>query len=103
MTVQSWLVESALNINLNSFLPLYPEEILADVEIDVGKIFAAMSNAQAVLKNLRLEKIIPVAEPTSAAGLFDDLKIVYHGSSFDIKNTSGAKLRAAENSSADNF
>ena len=41
LTVQSWLVESALNINLNSFLPLYPEEILAAVEIDAGKIFVA--------------------------------------------------------------
>ena len=40
LTVQSWL-ENALNINLNSFLPLYPEEILAAVEIDAGKIFVA--------------------------------------------------------------
>lgn len=120
LTVQSWLVESDLNINLNSFLPLYPEEILAAVEKDAGKIFAAMSNAQAVLKNLRLEKIIPVEESTSAAGLFGDLKIVYHGSSLDINNASDAnypmesiltgaaafeflvQLRAAENFSADN-
>ncbi|MBO4400412.1 MAG: hypothetical protein J5809_01035 [Selenomonadaceae bacterium] len=119
LTVQSWLVESALNIKLNSFLPLYPEEILTAVENDAGKIFAAMSNVQAVLKNLRLEKIIPVAESTSAAGLFGDLKIVYHGSELDIKNASGvnypsesiltgaaafeflAMLRAAETLSAD--
>lgn len=121
LTLQSWLVECALNINLNSFLPLYPEEILAAVEKDAGKIFEAMNKAQAVLKSLRLEKIIPVAESTSAAGLFGDLKIVYHGSELDINNASGANyptesiltgaaafefllmLRAAENLSADNF
>lgn len=89
LTIQTWLVQSKLKTKLDWFLPTYSETILAEIEKSPDIIFESMSKAQAILKNLRQEKIKSVAENNSPEKLFRDLKVVYHGSEDDLQNKNG--------------
>ena len=57
LTAQTWLSETGLETKMISFLPTYSETILAEIEKSPDIIFESMSKAQAILKNLRREKI----------------------------------------------
>lgn len=91
LSVQMWLTEIKMKTKLKNFLPTFSEEILSEMEKNPNKIFEGMNKAQSILKNLRQEKIKPAPEEM-AAGLFKDLKIVYHGSEKEIKNKDGATI-----------
>ena len=73
---------------MRKFLPTYPEEILAEIEKNPDKIFEAANKAKAILKNLRREKILPI-EKSPNKELFQNLKIVYHGSEGELKTKDG--------------
>ena len=88
---QMWLTEIKIQTKLKSFLPTFSEEILSEIEKTPDKIFEGMNKAQLILKNLRRERIKPKAEEIPA-GLFEDLKIVYHGSEKEITNKDGATI-----------
>lgn len=88
---QMWLTEIKIQTKLKSFLPTFSEEILSEIEKTPEKIFEGMNKAQLILKNLRRERINPKAEKIPA-GLFKDLKIVYHGSEKEIPNKDGATI-----------
>lgn len=89
LSVQMWLTEIKMKTKLKNFLPTFSEEILSEMEKNPNKIFEGMNKAQSILKNLRQEKIKPAPEEM-AAGLFKDLKVVYHGSEKEIRNKDGA-------------
>jgi len=86
--VQMWTAESKLNTKIKKFLPTYSEEILSEIEKTPDKIFESVNKAQAILKNLRREKILPI-EKLSSEELFQSLKIIYHGSDFGLKTEDG--------------
>lgn len=86
--VQMWTAESKLKTKLKKFLPTFSDEILTDIEKNPDKIFESANKAQAILKNLRHEKILPI-EKLSSEEIFHDLKIVFHGSEGEIKNSDG--------------
>jgi len=86
--VQMWTAESKLKTKMKKFLPTYSEEILAEIEKNPDKIFESVNKAQAILKNLRREKILPI-EKLSSEELFQSLKIIYHGSEFGLKTEDG--------------
>ncbi len=88
LTVQMWTAESRMKTKIKKFLPTYSEEILADIEKSPDKIFESANKAQAILKNLRREKIFPTAE-SSTEEIFHELKIIFHGSECEIKNKDG--------------
>ena len=88
LAVQMWTTESKLKTNIKKFLPTFSEEILADIEKSPDKIFESANKAQAILKNLRREKILPT-EKLSSEEKFHGLKIIYHGSESEIKNKDG--------------
>ena len=89
LVMQMWLTEIKLKTKLKNFLPTFFEEILSEMEKNPNKIFEGMNKAQSILKNLRQEKIKPAPEEM-VAGLFKDLKVVYHGSEKEIRNKDGA-------------
>ena len=86
LTVQMWTAESKLKTKIKKFLPTLSEEILTEIEKNPDKIFESANKAQAILKNLRREKILPTAE-SSSKEIFHELKIIYHGG--EIKNKDG--------------
>ena len=86
--VQMWTVESKLKTKIKKFLPTCSEEILTEIEKSPDKIFESANKAQAILKNLRREKIL-TTEKLSGEEIFTDLKIIYHGSEGEIKNEDG--------------
>ncbi len=86
LTVQMWTAESRLKTNTKKFLPTYSEEVLTEIEKNPDSIFESANKAQAILKNLRREKILPI-EKLSSKEIFQDLKIIYHGG--EIKNKDG--------------
>lgn len=88
LTVQMWTAESKLKIKIKKFLPTFSEEILTEIEKNPDKIFESANKAQAILKNLRREKILPT-EKVSSEEIFQDLKIIFHGSEGEIKNNDG--------------
>lgn len=89
LTIQMWIVESQLKIKWKKFLPVYSEEILQEIEKTPDKFFEAVNKAQAILKSLRREKIIPIAEEIQEDELFQELKIIYHDSETELKNKDG--------------
>lgn len=92
LAAQTWLLETGLKTKMTSFLPLYSETILSEIEKSPDIIFESMSKAQAILKNLRREKIKQFAQNISLDGTektFCDLKVVYHGSEVELKNKNG--------------
>ena len=86
--LQMWTAESKLKTKIKKFLPTYSEEILTEIEKTPDKIFESANKAQAILKNLRREKILPT-EKVSCEEIFHDLKIIYHGSEFGLKTEDG--------------
>ena len=86
--VQMWTAESKLKTNIKKFLPTFSEEILTEIEKNPDKIFESANKAQAILKNLRREKIFPT-EKLSSEEIFHELKIIYHGSEFGLKTEDG--------------
>ena len=86
--VQVWTAESKLKTNIKKFLPTFSEEILTEIEKNPDKIFESANKAQAILKNLRREKILPT-EKLSSEEIFHKLKIIFHGSECEIKNKDG--------------
>lgn len=88
LTVQMWITESKLKTKIKKFLPTFSEEILTEIEKNPDKIFESANKAQAILKNLRREKIFPT-EKLSSEEIFQDLKIIFHGSEGEIKNKDG--------------
>ena len=88
LTVQMWTAESKLKTKIKKFLPTFSEEILTGIEKNPDKIFESANKAQAILKNLRREKILPI-EKMSDEEIFHDLKIIFHGSEGEVKNNDG--------------
>ena len=86
--VQMWTAESKLKTKIKKFLPTYSEKILSEIEKNPDKIFESVNKAQAILKNLRREKTLPI-EKLSSEELFQSLKIIYHGSEFGLKTEDG--------------
>ena len=89
LTVQMWLVETKLKTKMTLFLPTYTEEILIELEKTPEIIFQKIQQANEILKNLRMERVKPVAEEVKLDDLFQGLKIIYHGSEIEIKDTLG--------------
>ena len=89
LSAQAWLLETGLQTKIISFLPLFSETILAEIEKSPDILFDAMSKAHSILKKLRREKIKSVSENISTEKLFHDLKIVYHGSEGELQNKNG--------------
>lgn len=89
LTAQMWLVETKVTTKMSLFLPTYPEEILLELEKMPEIIFDKMKQASAILKRLRQEKVKQVAEDAELDDLFQDLKIIYHGSEVSIKDKFG--------------
>ena len=87
--VQMWTAESKLKTKIKKFLPTYSEEILTETEKTPDKIFESVNKAQAILKNLRREKILPIAEKSPSEEIFHDLKVIYHGSESGFKTVDG--------------
>ena len=71
------------------FLPTYPEEVLMEIEKMPEIIFQKMQQANDILKHLKMERVKPVSEDVNFADLFQDLKIIYHGSEIEIKDNFG--------------
>ena len=71
------------------FLPTYPEEVLMEIEKTPEIIFQKIQQANDILKNLRKERVKPVAEEINFDDLFQGLKIIYHGSEMEIKDNLG--------------
>ena len=57
-----WLVESKLNVKMELFLPIFSEDILLEIERKPEIIFQKINLANDILKNLRKEKVKPIAE-----------------------------------------
>lgn len=91
LTAQMWLAESKLNVKMELFLPVYSEEILLEIEKKPEIIFEKINLANELLKNLRKEKVKPVAEEIESADLFQGLKIIYHGSEIEITDKMGCE------------
>lgn len=89
LTCQTWLSESGLKTRMKSFLPVFNDDILAELEKNPDRLFESMNLAQAVLKNLRREKIKSSAEKITTDELFSDLKIIYHGSEKELRQQNG--------------
>ena len=83
-----WTTESKLKTKIKKFLPIFSYELLTEIEKNPDKIFDSVNKALAILKNLRREKILPT-EKVSGEELFLGLKIIFHGSEGEIKNTDG--------------
>ena len=89
LTVQMWLAESKLKTKMELFLPTYPEEVLIEIEKTPEIIFQKIQIANDILKNLRRERVKPVAEEVNFDDLFQGLEIIYHGSEIEIKDNLG--------------
>ena len=84
-----WLTETKLKTKMKLFLPTYPEEVLMEIEKMPEIIFQKMQQANDILKHLKMERVKPVSEDVNFADLFQDLKIIYHGSEIEIKDNFG--------------
>ncbi|MBR3050807.1 MAG: hypothetical protein IKG61_05075 [Selenomonadaceae bacterium] len=89
LSAQSWLLETRLKTKIISFLPIFSETVLAEIEKSPDILFDAMSKANAFLKKLRHEKIKSATENITTEGFFRDLKIIYHGSEGELQNKNG--------------
>ena len=91
MLVQIFLIENKLRTKMDYFLPKYSEGILTELEEVPDKIFESINKAQLILKNLRREKVKSIVE-RSPNGIFEELKVVYHGSEREIRTKEGATI-----------
>lgn len=86
LSAQTWLLETGLQTKIISFLPVFDENILAEIEKSPDILFEAMSKANSILKNLRRKKIKSATENITTEEIFRDLKIIYHGSEGELQN-----------------
>ena len=86
LSAQTWLLETGLQTKIISFLPVFSETILAEIEKSPDILFDAMSKAHSILKKLRREKIKSVTENITSEKIFHDLKIIYHGSEGELQD-----------------
>ena len=93
LMVQMWLAESKLKTKMELFLPTYSEDVLMEIEKTPEIIFQKIQLANDILKNLRKERVKPVAEEVNFDDLFQGLKIIYHGSEIEIKDNLGISCR----------
>lgn len=89
LSAQTWLLETGLQTKIISFLPVFDENILAEIEKSPNILFEAMSKANSILKNLRRKKIKSDTENITTEEIFRDLKIIYHGSEGELQNKNG--------------
>ena len=89
LSAQTWLLEMGLQTKIISFLPVFDESILAEIEKSPDILFEAMSKANSILKKLRREKIKSATENITTEEIFRDLKIIYHGSEGELQNKNG--------------
>lgn len=89
LSAQTWLLEMGLQTKIISFLPVFDENILAEIEKSPDILFEAMSKANSILKNLRRKKIKSDTENITTEEIFRDLKIIYHGSEGELQNKNG--------------
>ena len=89
LSAQTWLLEMGLQTKIISFLPVFDESILAEIEKSPDILFEAMSKANSILKNLRRKKIKSDTENITTEEIFRDLKIIYHGSEGELQNKNG--------------
>ena len=89
LSAQTWFLECGLQTKIISFLPLFSETILAEIEKSPDMLFDAMSKTHSILKNLRREKIKSATENITSEEFFHDLKVIYHGSEGELLNKNG--------------
>ena len=89
LSAQTCFLECGLKTKIISFLPLYSETVLAEIEKSSDILFEAMSKAHSILKKLRREKIMSATGNITAEEIFHDLKVVYHGSEGELQNKNG--------------
>ena len=89
LSAQTWLLEMGLQTKIISFLPVFDESILAEIEKSPDILFEAMSKANSILKQLRREKVKSATENITTEEIFRDLKIIYHGSEGELQNKNG--------------
>ena len=90
LTAQMFLVESKVKTKIESYLPTYSDDILSELKENPDKIFESANKAQSILKKLRHKKIKPLAEKSTIGEIFVGLKIIYHGSEYELKNKFGS-------------
>ena len=76
LTVQMWLAESKLKTKMELFLPTSPEEFLMEIEKTPEILFQKITQANDILKNLRMERVKPATESFVSEKIFQDLKIL---------------------------
>lgn len=86
LSAQTWLLETGVQTKIISFLPVFEESILAEIEKSPDILFEAMSKANSILKQLRREKVKSATENITTEEIFRDLKIIYHGSEGELQN-----------------
>ena len=89
LSAQTWFLETGVQTKIISFLPVFDESILAEIEKSPDILFEAMSKAHSILKQLRREKIKSATENITTEGFFRDLKIIYHGSEGELQDKNG--------------
>ena len=94
LTIQMWLAKSKLKTKMELFLPTYPEDVLMEIEKTPEILFQKIQLANDILKNLRKERVKPLAEEVNFDDLFQGLKIIYHGSEIEIKDNLGLSYPA---------
>ena len=86
---QMWLVESRIHTKMKSYLPVYPENLIEEIERNPEKIFVSMNRAQENLKRLKKEKSQQISAEVNADKCFKDLKIIYHGREKELQDEKG--------------
>ena len=89
-----WLAESKLKTKMALFLPTYSEEVLIAIENTPEIIFQKILQANDILKKLRMEQVKPSTVSFVSEKIFQDLKIIYHGSETEIKDNLGLPYSA---------
>lgn len=88
--IQIFVSESKLRTRIENYLPTYSAQILSDMEENPDKLFESASKARTIFKNLRQEKIKPLAGEVASGKNFSGLKVIYHGSERELKNKLGS-------------
>ena len=86
---QMWLVESRIHTKIKSYLPIYPDSFITEIEKAPDKMFFAMNRAQEILKKLKKEKSQQIHDEVSGDECFKDLKIIYHGREKELQDSEG--------------
>ena len=89
LVAQMWLVESRIHTKIKSYLPIYPESLIEEIERRPEKIFVSMNKAQEILKRLKKEKSQQISNEVNGDKFFKDLKIIYHGREKELQDEKG--------------